>query len=234
MGSSSSQQLFRCSSLSNLVKRPRKGELLAKGTRDYLDTVYIENTFGRKKEFTSQYTEKGILVEEVSITMVSDYFGTILVKNKEWLKNDFICGTPDIRHVFDKEKVVVDIKSSWDIWTFFRAGMRVEYYWQLLGYMWLTGCRRAMLVYCLVNTPEHLIVAEKQKQMWRTGFEEGTKEYDDMETSIEKNATFDDIPIEKRVKVIDLIIPEDVFAEKIAHLKQQILYSRKYLSSLKW
>lgn len=219
---------FRCSSLGKLMTDSRnKTETLSETTKLYLLEIYIDKVYGRKRDISNKYTEKGLYCEEDSLNIATQNYGQLLIKNKEELDNEFIKGTPDI---ILKDKVI-DIKSSWDIFTFAGSdGSNKDYYWQLQGYMWLTGQEKAELVYCLSNAPEHLIVNEKSKQMYYRGLigQEGTPEFDEMEKTIDINMTFDDIDIKKRMKTFSF----DYDLYGIEKLKERIIIAREYLNNL--
>lgn len=224
-----SKYKFRCSGLGQLMVNPKnKKELLSVTTKSYLRDIYIKEIYGREKDTTSKYTEKGLYVEEDSLGLMQQYYNRLLIKNKKTYENDYIKGTPDI--VIDR---VVDAKSSWDIFTFYDAdGNNKDYSWQLLGYMCLTEKVEADLAYCLNNAPEHLIVDEKQRQMYKRGLigQEGNEKFIEMEAEIEKNMTFDDIPENKRIKVFSF----NYDPEKITKLYERIEICRDYLSQIKF
>ncbi len=59
-------------------------------------------------------------------------------ENEERITNEYITGVPDVN-----TDVLIDVKSSWDAFTFFEKVVEDElknkdYYYQLQGYMWLT------------------------------------------------------------------------------------------------
>jgi hypothetical protein len=220
---------FRPSSLGKLMTNPRsKSETLSETTKTYLEQLLREVVFNRKKEIRNKMMDKGNLVEEDSLTLMSQHYKKLLLKNKQTFSNDYIEGTPDV-----VEERVKDAKSSWDLFTFPMFSSEVEnkdYEWQMQGYMWLTGREFADLCYCLVNTPEHLIVAEKRRRMYDLGLidADGTPEYHAMEEEIERNMTFDDIPAELRIKVFT-IARDDA---KIEELKERIAHCRAYMQQL--
>ena len=106
---------------------------------------------------TSKYLTKGIEVENDSISFAEKVLGwNFAVKNEESYEDEFFTGTPDV--IFPREKVV-DIKSSWDCFTFPLFSDEVpnkDYFYQLQVYMHLTGLKQAELVYVLMETPEDL------------------------------------------------------------------------------
>lgn len=223
---------FRPSSLGKLMTDPRsKSESISETTKSYLLEIYIEEEYGRKKDITNKFIEKGLLTEEDSLGLIGKHYGQLFIKNKEKLANEFITGTPDITPAQIPD-LVIDAKSSFDIWTFAKAdGTDKDYYWQGQGYMWLTGRSKFDLAYCLNDTPEHLIFDEKRHQMYKLGLvdHEDTQEFHDMEEAVEKNMKFGDIPEEKRIKVFSFERSE----ADIERLKGRIFESRAYLNTIK-
>lgn len=217
---------FRCSSLGKLMTEARsKSETLSETTKTYLRELFIEEVFGRKKDFSNKFTEKGLYTEEDSLELMQNHYGKLIIKNKELFENEYIKGTPDII-LSDR---IADAKSSWDIFTFFGAdGTDKNYYWQLQGYMWLVGRQNADLVYCLNNAPEHQIVQEKSKRMYQRGLIDGTVEFNEMELEVEKDMIFDDIPAQKRIKVFSF----EADGSGIDALINRIMEARGYLNQL--
>ena len=116
--------LFRCSSLSKLMTNPKleadiEAGNLSETTKTYLLEVYISEKYNRDKNVTSKYMEKGLLVEEDSITLYSRVMKKFFKKNESKLSNEFIKGTPDLYTGLEitEADLVIDIKSSWDIFS---------------------------------------------------------------------------------------------------------------------
>lgn len=199
--------LFRASSTGYLMTESRsKTDPISETTKTHLIDCYISAIYGRREDISNKYIQKGLQVEEDSITLYSRHKKTYYKKNESRLSNNWIMGTPDL---FEGETIetashIIDIKSSWDIYTFFRnlsKDMNKAYYWQLQSYMDLTGAKSATLAYCLVNTPEIMIEDEKRKLAWKMGIIDpsGNSEYEDACAEIERSMIFDDIPINERV-----------------------------------
>lgn len=217
---------FRCSSLGYLMTNPRsKSEKLSETTKQYLLEIYIEEVFGRKYEPESKYLEKGNFAEEDSLDLVTRLENKIYIKNKETLENDFIKGTPDIIN----GDSIIDIKTCWDIWTFAKTdGTNKNYFFQLQGYMALTGKKKARLIYTLVNTPDHLIVSEKTRRMYKEMIEDGSEAMAEMEKEVEFNMIFDDIPESLRAKAFAFVYDEEV----INLVYERVKSAREYLNSM--
>lgn len=205
-----------------LIKKNAK-PTLSKTAISYLEKIHREIIFGRSEEIQSKYLDKGVQVEEQSLTLYSDVCNKLLVKNKERFYNDYLTGEPD--NAKDK---VRDIKSSWDFTTFPMYAKNIpnkHYDWQLQGYMALTGLSEAELIYCLVDTPDLIIEDEKRRMAWKLGFIELPEE---LSEEIEMNLKYEDIPKEMRVKVFTVERDE----KKIDAIYQQVELGRKYLNSL--
>ncbi|MEZ7496445.1 hypothetical protein QO206_13175 [Leeuwenhoekiella aequorea] len=147
-----------------ISKRDAKPEL-SKTTQSYLQELHKEAIFHRSDEITSRYLDKGIQVEEKSITLYSNVNNQFFVKNRDRITNEFITGEPD-----NKQKHVRDIKSSWTVKTFPFYELNIpnsDYEWQGRGYMWLTGLKEFELIYCLVDTPVKLIEDDIRKLDWK-------------------------------------------------------------------
>lgn len=204
--------LFRCSSLGYIMTDSRsKSETLSETTKTHLVDKFVSAKYARETDIQNKYIEKGLAVEEDSITLFSRVKKEFFKKNEENLTNEFISGTPDLFTGSEvrKSDLVIDVKSSWDIFTFFRATqdkLNKMYYWQLQGYMALTGAKSARLVYCLVNTPPPLIFDEMNKLKWKMGVinPDTDKLYQEACAEIEKVMKYDDIPMEERVNEITI------------------------------
>lgn len=226
--------LFRCSSLGHIMTDPRtKSEELSETCQTHLIDVYVSNKYGRNDDIQNKYIEKGLAVEEDSITLYSRVKKSFFKKNEDHLSNEWIKGTPDLFTGLEirEAETIIDIKSSWDIYTFMRTmskSVNKLYWWQLQGYMMLTGARSAKLAYCLVDTPPSLIEDEKRRLMYRMGvidptgndlFEKACKE-------LERAMTFGDIPMEERV--IEFEISRD--EEAIGKIKDRVNKCRQWLN----
>ena len=217
---------FRCSRLGEVMTDPRaKKDKLSQTTEKYIREIYLADKYGRKKDFSSKEMKKGIECEEDSITLLNSVLSTFFGKNEQYFENEYITGTPDI--LFSDS--VIDIKTSWDLFTFTEAGMTPAYMWQLMGYMWLTGKRMGYLAYCLVDTPESFIMDELRRNSWSMGYiSDTTPEYQEMEEQVRRNMTFSDIEENLRVKLFRV----DFDQVRVDALKERIKDCREYYESL--
>jgi len=219
-----SKQKFHPSSLKLLMTNSRtKSEPLSETAKGCLHEIYIEEVFGRRKTISSAAMKKGTAVETDSLELLQTVTGEVYFKNQETIENEYLIGTPDV--IDKKNSKVVDIKSSWDIWTYSRVtgdSALKDYAWQVKGYMWLTDTRSAQLVYALVNTPEFLIADELYKMSFTM------PPNTDME-QFRPNFIFDDIPSEMRIKRFEVAY----FDEEMSELRSRLDLCREYLSTLK-
>lgn len=199
----------RCSSLGHIMTDPQSkadkdAGNLSESAKTHLTDIYVAMKYGRKTDITNKYVEKGRRVEEDSITLYSRVKKTFFKKNDKRLYDEFIEGEPDLFKGLDIKDAdeVIDAKSSWDIYTFFRVhskSINPLYKWQLTGYMRLTGARRSTLAYCLVNTPDDLIEAEIRKLSYQLPGGTLNPDYENAKADLIKAMTFDDIPLAERV-----------------------------------
>lgn len=215
---------FRCHGLANLLIDSRnKSDLLSETTKTYLKELWIKEVFNREKYVSTKYMSKGIAVETDSLQLVEEVLKKKYFKNIKEFSNEYIAGIPD---AIDPN-YILDIKSSWDIWTF--AGVdesdaRKTYYAQLLGYMILTGKSKAKLAYCLVNTPEEQI----EYEMYKLKVSGAIKDTEEEITKARSNFIFDDILAEKRIKTYDF----EKDAEIETKLIERIKLAREYMNNL--
>lgn len=205
---------------------------LSKTCRSHLVEVFINNEYGRERSNENKYIEKGLLVEDDSITLLSRVTKKYYTKNSYNFKNEFIKGTPDII-ITDGNDVpthVIDIKSSWDIFTFFDTKfdeVNSDYYWQLQGYMALTNTKTASLIYCLVNTPDSIINDQKRRVQWKMNVLSDTDQiFIEAADEIDTNSIYDDIDMKKRLFEIKIERNDD----DIERLYRRIRDCRKFMN----
>lgn len=181
---------------------------LGKTAIDELTDIYLREKYGiisPDKDKMIKYTEKGKLVEEDAITLLALVDGKMYYKNGERVNNDYISGEPDIwegEHIRNADKII-DIKSSWDAKSFQkskRSKINPTYWWQMQGYMGLTGAQWAEVCYCLVNTPMKLINDEKRRLLWSGDYvTDEDPIYKAKCELLEHSMTFDHIPRINRI-----------------------------------
>lgn len=174
--------------------------------KSYLIQSYVLSKYGRIREITTKQMVKGTISEDESIKLFSVLDGKAYEKNTTRIENDFISGIPDLYSgisIFDSEEII-DIKTCWDIFTFLSnvpdPTEDDQYYWQLQGYMALTGAKIGTLAFCLVNTPDSIIEGEKYNLLKRMDVAtELDPSYQRELKLLLANRKFDDIPMEERL-----------------------------------
>jgi hypothetical protein len=213
---------IRCSSLGKIMTNSRsKKDVLSQTAKTYLKEKIIEDKFGITKNFWSRYTEKGNQVEEQGIELCNKVLDTeFLYKNYEKFENDFILGTPDI----NTDNMLIDIKSSWNIYTFpfFEDKLpSKDYYYQLMGYMWLTGKKESLLCYCLLNTPVEIVEDEIRREHWKHHMIE---EDVTIRKHVEDNHIFDNIDDTLKLKTFKVEYDEAVIQNIITRIQECRMY----------
>ena len=217
---------IRCSALGKIMTAPRsKSEVLSQTAKTYIEELAKEHLFGIKKVFKSRYTDKGNEVEEQAIELTEDVLGfEFLTKNEKYFENEYIKGTPDVITT----SLIIDVKSSWsgETFPFFESELpNKDYYYQVMGYMWLTGKQNALISYCLINTPEEIVNDEIRRTAW------GKYEIEPSEETIREVKSvhnFSHIPKDRRVKAFHVEFNEGVVNE----MKTRIEECRKYFNTL--
>lgn len=215
----------------------KNDEPLPQTAKSYLKKYYAYLKYGKWSaalDKGNKYTNKGKLAEEDSITLLSRLDKIFLQKNEERLENEFLTGIPDIL-VRDNELRVIyiyDAKTSWDVETFFDnldKDLNPLYWWQLQGYMALTGCKISEVSYCLVNTPEVLLEGEKFNLLRRFDVvSEEDVSFKKAYSELLNNMTFDDMPIQERR--LKFTVERD--EEAIQKIYKRVQMCREYLARL--
>jgi len=202
-----------------------KSEILSQTAKTYVEEQVLLAKYGIVKTFNSRYTDKGNLVEDESIKLASDVLDLgFLYKNDEHFTNDWVMGTPDV----NTDDILLDVKSSWDATTFPFFATEIptkDYYYQLQGYMWLTGKQKSLLVYCLVNTPLDMVQDEIRRAHWNANLLEESL---DLIDEVQKRHNFDHIPDNRRVKVFEVERDDEV----IEQIKERVELYREYYETL--
>lgn len=188
-----------------IVKRDKPDELPA-GAISYLDEVYDDVVWGRKDILHNKYLEKGNIMEEDALQLVSDADGMFYAKNKVRLENDYIAGTPD-----HKGEIIIDTKCSWSMSTFRRSDLTSLYTWQIKGYLWLARLEKGVLAYCLVNNTLNQLMNAKKQMYYQMGMPEDENEkYIEALMQIERNMVFDKKAFQKDYPTYDFENPHDI------------------------
>lgn len=215
---------------------------LPAGAKSYLKRIYGELKYGKRtayKEKGNKYTNKGLLAEESSLKLISELDGVEYKKNDSRITNEFLTGIPDtfIGESIDKAEYVPDVKSSWDWDTFSDSldkNLNPLYWWQIQGYLALTGASAGEVSYCLISMPESLLLdelrylAERLQKKLDVIDVTITKEYKEGAISLVNNLTFDEIPPKERRQKFEVTRNE----EAIQKIYEVVPKCREYLQEL--
>ncbi len=218
--------IIRCSALGKIMTEPRsKSEVLSETTKTYIQELFKEKELGIYKDISSRYLDKGIQMEDQAIQFAADVLGwEFVTKNTERFNKEWLTGEPDVL----TESLLADIKCSWSGSTFpmFDTELKnKDYYWQLMGYMMLTGKEEAELVYCLLNTPFEIVEDEVRREHWKLHL---IDEDLDVRNAVQMMHNFDHIPENLRVKRFVVKKDESAF-EKI---KEKVYLCGEYYNQL--
>lgn len=217
---------IRCSAIGQIMTNDRSGKEMGETAKSYCEQWLKEQIYGRKKEFTSKHTQKGLIVEDNSIDFIAEQLKLgMLFKNEEHFSNDYMEGTPDII-IPDR---IIDAKNSWDCFTFplFEDGIPTKgYEWQLQGYMELADRDKATLAYVLSDTPINLI--EKEAYYWckNNGYEELDL---NVYKEFMKRMTYGDIDAKLKLKTYEIARDKN----KAEQIKSRVYQCRDYIELLK-
>lgn len=212
---------IRCSAIGKIMTNARsKTETLSKTTISFLEEWSKEQIYNRRKEIFSKYLDKGNAVELESLDFIAkelDYSN--LVKNKKSFENDYLTGTPDAILNDNLDEHIIDVKNSWDCFTFplyFNSVPNKDYYYQAQGYMALTGIDKYKLIYTLMDTPEDLIQREY--------FGDVNKDYETFASQYK----YSNIDSKYRIKVFDIYRND----EDIQNIYNRVEECRQYINNL--
>jgi hypothetical protein len=202
-----------------------KSETLSETAKSYIQDLFKERELGIYKEFSSRYTDKGLEMEDEAIQFASEVLNwEFVVKNEVRFNNEWLTGEPDI----NTDNLLADIKCSWSGSTFplFDETLKnKDYYYQLQGYMMLTGHDTSELVYCLMNTPHQIVEDEVRRQHWKLNLIDEDLE---VRQAVQEMHNFDQIPNNLRVKRF-IVQKDEAVQEKI---KERVEIAREYYNQL--
>lgn len=198
---------LRASQASKLATLPRakkdqEAGLMSQTSITYLNEWMQEQIYGRGKQILTKQMHKGITMEPEAIALLSQHEAKVMEKNEKFFENDYFTGTPDVI----TEDTIYDTKCSWDHFSFplFDSELEKVYFYQMQVYMHLTEKEKAVVAYCLVNTPDELLYGDEP-------------------------VDYEQFDINLRVKLFHV----DYDPKVIDFLQSQVINSRKYIEQ-KW
>ena len=210
---------IRCSAIGQIMTNARTKGQLSKTTQSYCETWLKEQIYKKRKEFSSKYTDKGIIEEDANIDFANKMLNISGIKNEGFFENEFLTGTPDV--ILEDE--IIDIKSSWDCFTFpiFDTDINKDYFYQLQGYMELTGKKKARLVYVLGSTPCSILQSEANKLKYTSGYD-----FDEALEIVRKKHDYSHVLDDLKIKVFNV----DYDADVVERIKQRVEECRVFIN----
>lgn len=229
--------------MNELISKRDREDSLPTGAKSYLDEVFDEIYWKRKRLLNSKYLDKGLMNEQDVLELHSKIDGVKYWKNEKFFSNEYVQGTPD--NILDE--VVRDAKANYDLESFRKAHLTTGYLWQLKGYLWLTNLKFAELMYGLVNNPKHQIDNAITSIFYALGCPADDDEtFISAKMQIERNMIFDhklfieDYPnYTFQNPVLDFDMPENMRIKKfnvtldetdIQNMKTRVTLARIYLT----
>lgn len=230
----STQRIFRvrASQLGQIMTESRKKGELSQTAKSAVLMEWMRDRYGYEERVYSDAMRKGTEGELDAIALwdlvAADGMNRV---NSEWRKtlgkqtyyeNEYVHGTPDIV----LPDCVEDIKCSQNMRTFFTAEMTKDYEYQLRAYMWLTGLKKARLVYCLLPDPEWLMAKRLRQVEYNVGFD---RELDEQDFIIRQNDIIKEMNPRECVRVFSLDHDDEI----IEKIKERIDECREYYDTIK-
>lgn len=219
-------QNFRvhCSAIKSVMAKATKGRTISVGAETVAKRWIVEQLFNRPAlQVGSRYTRKGIEQESESIQLAGRVLGWFAPqKNETTYGDNWLVGTPDV--VLKNE--IVDIKTSWDIFTFpvFEQQADPAHVLQVQGYLSLTGKQQGSVVYCLADLQDELIEAEAWKLARAMNLQELEAE---VYEKVQVYHTYKDVPESMRVLRFAFNRDEAVISE----IRQRVEDIKDWISS---
>lgn len=201
---------------------------LSQTAKSYIISLWLRLEYGYQEPVVTNELMKGHLCEQDSIELVSNLIPSsqFRVKNREHYEDEYFTGTPDV--ILSKDGFVEDLKSSWTLRTFFESSPGKDYEGQAQVYMHLTGIPRYRLIYCLVDTPEEIVLQEMKRYYYKFGRDEGNPEYERICNQLEAMHKVSHIPEADRMKVYEYHYDAAYIEELIFRVKE----ARKFYEKL--
>jgi len=201
---------------------------LPAGLKTYCEDWLTSKIYNRYKDFTSRVTEQGNRGEEQAIELTGKYESDpFMFKHEGRMSDGFINGECDVL----TPVAVYDTKCSDNPFTFPLWASTIDkgYHAQLQGYGHLYKRKSLVLAYCLVSKPMDMIERSAFfKTKAKYGPEYTEDEYQDILAEEIRNNTYDDLPIQLRVKLYKF----DADPKFIEQVHDRVKMCRKYIATL--
>ena len=202
-----------------------------------LRDIYIRAKWGKEQvSVAKDYIPaalNGTMSERNSIKLISDFDGIEYKLHKKLISNRYITGVLDcyLGKSAKKASKVIDVKTASSMHSLLSLVRdeeeRSRYYWQIMGYLAITGADTGEVCHCLVTYPERIINDEINKFLNKVKGIGVPGEYIEREIhKIRSNMTFDEIPVSQRIVRFKVERDED----SIAKIYDRVKFCRKWLT----
>lgn len=206
----------------------------------YVYEKYNKRVTGSSKDFVISMLN-GTLSEGKSLEMLSDFDGVEYKVNKNLIQNRYLKGKIDayVGNSIKKAKKVVDIKTVANMQSLLSHTLnkkQQDYYWQIMGYLAITGAEVGEICYCCVTYPQEIILEEIRRYKMRvSGLSLPKNEIEKAIEQIRNDLTFDEIPPSERIIRIQVERNEQdikLISEKVKMCREWLNYFDTYHDNL--
>jgi hypothetical protein len=214
-----------------------KSVLLCKANETVLKRIYSREKYGKQALLGKEnipHLVNGVVSERDSLKLASEVLGIKPKVYKDTISNDHIKGRIDAYSgsSIKKAKHIYEIKTASNYETFLdfidNAQEESLYYWQMQGYLSITGAKRGTLIHCC--TSYHPDIVTQQVNIYLSRIKGLNLPHEYVSKRIEhirKNMNFDDIPAHQRVYAITIERNDD----DIDAIRQKMALCRDWLVS---
>lgn len=221
----------------DVIKNGGQNFQLGATAKTYIKDIWLNVMFGFKEPMMSKEVMKGMMTEGKCIDLVSEVDPIeafrMQTTGDDRMNDGMFNGLTDIKYSIEVD-FLEDIKSAWSLRQFMSIqtldDIDPNYYAQGQVYMKLYKKSRFKIRYCIVDTPDELIEAERKRFYYRLGADADQEDYIKIAEQIEKNHKVEHlIDAQYRVKTFEFEYDEDYMNE----LEKRVKVARKYFESLR-
>lgn len=211
--------------------------LISKANENVLRTIYSREKYKKypqssSKDYSLQMVN-GTMSEKASLELSKEVLGSKIKVSKGSISNDHLKGIIDGytgRTVY-KANHIYEIKTSANYETFLNNANsekeRSDYYWQVMGYLSITGAKKGTIIHTCVSYHPDIITQEIGRYLAKIrGLNVPSEIVDKQIDRIRNNMTFDDIPKNERVATFTVERNE----QEIELIRKKVLSFRVWLN----
>lgn len=211
--------------------------LISKANENTLRVIYSREKYKKypqssSKDYSLQMVN-GTMSEKESLELSKEVLGCKIKVSKGVISNDHLKGIIDGytgRTVY-KANHIYEIKTAANYETFLNNANsekeRSDYYWQVMGYLSITGAKKGTIIHTCVSYHPDIITQEIGRYLTKIrGLNVPSEIVDKQIEKIRNNMTFDDIPKNERVATFTVERNE----EEIELIRKKVLSFRVWLS----